>query len=604
MTARDVILDRFNRGDLARAYDLCQVELSRRPDDLWLRHRSVLCLIRSGALERAEQEYRAFRLGEARHDEDCLALGARLLKAFAMEASPSEFAGKARNAASCYGEVFAQTRGHYTGINAASMYLLAGDAALAADYARQVLAISEAAPPEDAEAAYYQLASRAEAYLLLGNSGAANMALRAAMERDPQNHLAHATTLRQLRLVASARGVSAPWLETLAPPRPAHFAGHIFPLGDGPGALDPAAEASLADMLDRVIAEDRIGSVYGAVAAGADIMIAEAALRAGCDLAVVLPVPAQAFIDTSVRPYGDDWLRRCEACLDAASDIKEATTERRIVSELNLNHASAVAMGLARMRAEVLVTSPRQILLYDGQGDTATSGTGHDARAWAAAGLEQRIIPFSRPDATGPADTPPRPDGDGFEPAMRAMLFLDVRGSSRVPDDRIASFVNHVLGALAACCEALEVPALYSDSWGDGMFLVFDRVEAAADAATELRKVFEEVDMEALALPDTLGLRIAGHYGPVHIGTDPLQKRRAPFGGQVAIAARIEQASLPGAVCVSEPFAAVLAMSSESRFRCEYLGRMEVDPLIPELPLYALRAVAPGSQMDSTPGSA
>jgi Flp pilus assembly protein TadD len=67
---RDRIRRRFNQGDLAQAYDLCQATLRTAPNDLWLRHRTVLCLIRSGALERAERVYRDYDLSSAKHDED------------------------------------------------------------------------------------------------------------------------------------------------------------------------------------------------------------------------------------------------------------------------------------------------------------------------------------------------------------------------------------------------------------------------------------------------------------------------------------------------------------------------------------------------------
>ena len=126
---RRVILERFNQGDLARAYDLCLAAAARHPDDGWFKHRAVLCLVRSGALERAELDFRRFRLAEASHDEDSLALGARLRKSMALEARADQVQTLARVAAGQYDRIFAQTGGHYPGINAATLYLLAGDGA-------------------------------------------------------------------------------------------------------------------------------------------------------------------------------------------------------------------------------------------------------------------------------------------------------------------------------------------------------------------------------------------------------------------------------------------------------------------------------------------
>ena len=597
MVHQDDIAERFKQGDLARAYDLCLEALRARPDDLWLRHRAVLCLIRSGALEQAERDFHRFRLADARHNEDCLALGARLLKAIAFESSVEEFPERARAAADRYADVFEQTGGHYPGINAATMALLAGDRARSTDLARRVLETCRRGLPLDPEEAYYRKASEAEAHLLLEQPGAANMALRSAIACDRENFIAHATTLRQLRLIVARLGLNGAWLDALEPPRPAHFAGHLFSSGDGPDAVSSADEAALKSQIATIVERENLGPVHGALAAGSDILIAEAALAAGSALTAVLPVPVPVFIETSVKPFGAAWVRRCEACLEQAADIVEVTSDRRIMSELSLNHASAVAMGMARMRAAVLATSPVQILVFDGdEGGGASSGTARDAAVWRNAELAQSVIPFKRRVRMAPA---PQIVGDdqasGFNTVTRAMLFLDIRGSTTVPDDRIPAFVRDVLGRLAEASETMADSPVYADSWGDGLFLVFGGVGEAARAAVRLQREFSAIDLEALGLPASLGLRIGGHCGPVHEGPDPVQKRAAPFGGQVAIASRIEKVAVPGSIFVSEAFAALLSMSKPDGFRCEYVGRTEIDPLMPDTPLYTLRGVAPGS---------
>lgn len=596
MTLRDDIADRFKQGDLARAYDLCLDALRHRPDDLWLRHRAVLCLIRSGALERAERDFYRFRLAEARHNEDCLALGARLLKAMAFEANAEDFPVLARSAADRYAAVFEQTGGHYPGINAATMALLAGDRERSVDLARRVLESCRSGLPLDPEAAYYQKASEAEAHLLLAQPGAANMALRSAIACDRENYLAHATTLRQLRLIVAALDMPDAWLDALEPPRPAHYAGHLFRSGTGEGMVPPDREVRLKTAIATLLERENIGPLHGALAAGSDILIAEAGLAAGCALTVVLPVPVAVFIDASVRPYGQAWVRRCEVCLEAAADIVEVTTDRRILSEFSLNHASVVAMGMARMRASVLASTPVQLLVFDGEVGRSESGTARDAAVWRQSGLPQHILRFERsvPSAPLPVVTEDATT-DGFDLVIRAMLFLDIRGSTSVPDDRIPTFVQKVLGRLAEVCESGPDRPLYIDSWGDGLFLVFGSVAEAARAAVGLRRAFDAIDLGALGLPPGLGLRIGGHCGPVQEGIDPVQKRTAPFGGQVAVASRIESVTVPGSIFVSEAFAALLSMSRPAEFRCEYVGRTEIDPLLPMTRLYALRSVAPGS---------
>ena len=590
---REQIINRFNSGDLARAYDLCQAGLLDRPDDFWLKHRAVLCLIRSGALERAFAAYHEYRLAEIRHDEDCLAVGARLLKALALEAHGRDFACQAVESARKYADVHARTGGHYPAINAASMFMLAGEPAQAENFAREVLYGSFVNTPATPEEAYYRHASQAEAYLLLGDLPAARSTLKEAFRQDPDNHLAHATTLRQLRLLVSVLGLDADWLQALEPPRPAHFAGHIFGLGEGERQLAISSETRLRDLVDMTLARHNVGAVYGALAAGSDIIIAESALARGCELNLVLPVPVSVFVDASVRPFGDAWRARFDACLERAEKITELTSDRRILSPETINYASLVAMGMSRMRAQVLATRPLQILIAeeaDPEDPHAGCGTLHDGAVWSDCGLDQVRLAYPGQRQAMAAKTQDSGLEPGFRPAMRAMLFLDIAGSSAVPDDRVPHFVRSVLKSLAACCDDLAEPPLHADSWGDGMFLAFTTVEQAARAAESLRLAFAGIDMRAEDLPTSLGLRIAGHFGPVHEGEDPLQKRPSLFGGQVAVAARIEAATVPGSIFVSEAFAAALTMSS-SDFRSEYVGQIRIDAHMPEHRLYALRAL-------------
>ena len=257
---RQTILERFNQGDLARAYDLCLAASAQQPDDGWFKHRAVLCLVRSGALERAELDYNRFRLSEASHDEDSLALGARLRKSMALEACGEDVPRLAAIAAAQYARIFAQTGGHYPGINAATLYLLAGDRQRSDALARKVLGSCSTHHPESAEDAYYRLASQAEAHLLLRDEGAAHMALRSAITCDRENYMAHATTIRQLRMVVRLQRIQAPWLADLEPPRPCHFAGHLFQSGLSTDGITPAREAGLARAIGEALDRESIGA--------------------------------------------------------------------------------------------------------------------------------------------------------------------------------------------------------------------------------------------------------------------------------------------------------------------------------------------------------
>jgi class 3 adenylate cyclase len=63
----------------------------------------------------------------------------------------------------------------------------------------------------------------------------------------------------------------------------------------------------------------------------------------------------------------------------------------------------------------------------------------------------------------------------------------------------------------------------------------------------------------------------------------------------VTTAARLEALAVPGSICVSENFAAVMAMTpmkENQEFSCDYVGRATSQKEETEFPLYRLRKTA------------
>src|SRR5947209_14851229 len=145
------------------AFDLAERALAEHPDDLWLKHRAVLALARAGSTGEAARRFVEYGLGGV-EDEDVAALEARIAKDIAL-AAPDAAArrGGAAHSAALYEAIFRRSGGHYPGINAATMTLLAGDHAGARRLAAEALA---AAGGDDS---YYGAATVAEAQLVLGD---------------------------------------------------------------------------------------------------------------------------------------------------------------------------------------------------------------------------------------------------------------------------------------------------------------------------------------------------------------------------------------------------------------------------------------------------
>ncbi len=509
-----------------------------------------------------------------------MALGARLLKDVALGARGGRRVAFAKASRQGYETLHDQFGGIYGAINAATMTLVAGDHAGAAVRAIAALAIPT---PEGlvGEGAYYELASRAEARFLTGDREAARQTLRAAIALAPTAYAAHASTLRQLEMLCRETGGESAWLDPFRPPVCAHFTGHIF-APDGVGALDGD---ELRQRADDLIRAQGIGFAYGGLAAGSDIVIAEALLDAGAELHVVLPVGRASFIEVSVAPFGADWVQRFERCMARAASIRYAAQDPYRGDEQVFAYSSQFAMGCAVLRAQTLSTEAIQLAIWDGHPTQGPAGVSADLAYWALGGRRRAIIDVKRPP---PAPRQRLAAGQGAQRAMKAMLFADVQGFGALRDDQIPAFIDGVMGNIAEAVGALEAPPLHVETWGDGVFLVFDRPIDAALAALALLEAHRDLDLAALGLPHGLGLRIGGHYGPVHLRTNPLTKAPAVMGAHVVVAARIEPDVAPGSAYVSEALAGALATFHGDVVRCGYVGRTQGRKGFPATPIFSL----------------
>jgi hypothetical protein len=146
--------------------------------------------------------------------------------------------------------------------------------------------------------------------------GAARRRLSRPTPRPCANWRCCAAKPRWTRLAVS---VPAAGLRALHRPHPGRLARRR---PDRRTGRRPAREA------DRVVREQGIGFAYGGLAAGADIVFAEALLEAGAELHLVLPVNLDSFVAVSVAPFGTDWVRALRALLHRAP--RRCATPRRI----------------------------------------------------------------------------------------------------------------------------------------------------------------------------------------------------------------------------------------------------------------------------------
>lgn len=543
-------------------------------------------MARAGAVDFARTEYVRLGLDRVRDDPDTIALGARLLKDVALAARGPRRVAFARASMRRYHELFRRFGGLYGAINAATMTLVAGDLAGGRDLAAAAL---EVPPPPGltGEAAYYEGASRAEAWFLTGDIEAARAVMVEALAQAPRAYAAHASTLRQLEMLCRETGVDPGWLAPFRPPVCAHFTGHILD-ATGKAALDGGPDSDLRRAVDRLLRDQRVGFAYGGLAAGADLIFAEALLEAGAELHVVLPVNRESFLAVSVAPFGRDWVERFERCFARATSVRYASRDPYVGDEQVFAYASQIAMGCAVLRAQTLSTEAIQVAVWDGHPVAGPAGVAVDLAYWAEGGRRRAVVEIRRPSPSCPRRPRDQDLAAPAQRAMKAMLFADVKGFGALRDDQIPAFIEAVMGQMARTVEGLAERPCHVETWGDGLFLVFDHPIDAAVAALALLEAHRALDLRALGLPRSLGLRIGGHYGPVHLRTNPLTKAPAVIGAHVVVAARIEPDVAPGSACVSEALAGALATFHGDRVRCGYVGRTQGRKGFPATPIFNL----------------
>lgn len=371
--------------------------LKADPDNRSLQHSVVLSLARAGALDLAISEYARFGLAQVENDEDIMALNARLSKDQYLRASDTDRRAFAHDAMEKYDAAFEKTRGYYSGINGATMAQMAE---LPREHILERVAAIESILPDPENLTprdhYFIQATRAECALLKGDIVFASIYLRGAIAFDPLNYAAHATTLKQFEMILTERGSSQGWLAPFRPPRPIHFAGRIR-LG-----LTSSQEAELKIQIVDAIQRNDVGAAYGALAAGSDILFAEALLEEGAALHVVLPCRQDCFVEHSVRPFGADWIARFDTCLEQASSVKILTHDGPWPDEVINRICAQVAMGQTILWSQSMRVSPAQLLIWNTQ--NTTSFTAAHASDWALTGHPQ--ITIQVPDLGSGAATP------------------------------------------------------------------------------------------------------------------------------------------------------------------------------------------------------
>ena len=510
----------------------------------------ITALARAGAVGRGWALFVAGGHDQRGGDPAALAVKGRLLKGRGRLAAGAEGRLLFAEAAQAYAAAHAISPAPYLAINAASLRLLAGDVAAAQADAAEVLRLLDA-PVPPADTPYFLSATRAEAWLLLGDQSAAEAALSEAVLADPDGWADRAVTVAQLREISAAHHADASWVDRFAPPASWHFAGHMGVVSGG------AAEAQLTTMLDELWAQRPIGFAWGALAAGTDIIIAEALIARGAALHVVLPCPPVQFEAQSVTPAGADWTPRYRALLNAAASIRSAADSASSVHDpLATAHAGELAIGGALNNAAMLSSTAGQLIVTDEHGGGVN--TARQAELWRAGHGAQHRLTVPR-DAKVEALFPPEQPDPARLLVVHLAIGLDALSAP-------AALTSAHLTALTAPISAVlaELPAGCVRASPEGWDAVLSDLPLA---------------LAAIARLNALGTAAVGaHLAIGSVLRDPASAALVPYGPAPALARRLSALAVAGTALASDALAVTMAARGSGTMHTEiyHLGEAEL----------------------------
>ena len=589
------IREALNAGLNTEALDLARTARPAPSDAAEIHYLGALACARMGAIDEAEQwlaQVDRAQLGDGPLAAEVWSLTGRIAKeryaAAGDRTAAREFALAAIDG---YQRAYAIGGSAYPAVNAATMAMLSGDAALARTLARQ--ALSALGTGGD----HWHHASSGEALLLLDDLDAARRHYTEAHRLAANRFGDIASMRRQLLLIGS--DAAHDLLAVVPAPRVLAFSGHMIDL---PGRATPRFPAGIEDEVARALRERlaRLGPSigYAQAACGADIQFLEAMQDAGMQTHIVLPFAKQDFIRESVAIAGEAWIRRFERVLERATRVVLATEEAFLGDEVLFEHASHLIQGMAFLHAAELSAQPLMLTVLDSASPALVGGTVASARIWR--GTEGRVENIDLAALRGGAYSG---RGGNLKPAaarpaapaatrrtLKSLLFADISGFSKMPEQHTPRFVGMFLETCRTLLDALEHPVADANTRGDALFIIFERPGQAADYALRLQQAMRNVDFTAFGLARESGVRIGLHTGPVYEIFDPVMAKTTYYGTHVNLAARLEPVVQTGHIFVTEAFAASLVAEGEERFSCHYIGAMPLAKQFGQSRLYRLHS--------------
>lgn len=539
-----------------------------------LQYLRILSLASGGSTELASSQYRELQLQPEELSEGWLALEGRLEKDLALRGT-AHAQRHFQNAAQAYLDAYRRWRGSYTGTNAATMWLMAGDTVQSRSLAAEVLQqLASEAPDTAGESdTYFRHVTEAELALLIGDTEGCRQHLVEANLLLKDDAARRSRTIRQLQLICRALSVDPELLSALRLP-PVVLIARSEPWWVTAGQPPTHSIAPLPDAV-------RNGAlVFFGLSDLLDLKLAEALLECGARIYPTLPCPSRLLKRLCAQRWGSSAAMRLERVLNQAERISTIRGFLEAELEWCAQHLHTVSSGLSLLHAQRLSNTWRLLHLRCEPG-----------KLECVTHVEIDNVGEHLPEALAHSRLPPGCEVLPNPPRRRmvGLIFADFAGFHRISDEQLPQYWSEIMQSVAVILDTYGDRVLGRNTWGDALHVVTSDASSATEIATAIQQHIEQHRDQRGGHLSSLELRMAVHYAAAFDGYDPVRKVRNFYGSQFLFTARIEPVTPPGLVFGSEALVAQLALESPGRFSINYAGEIELAKRFGKYRLFAIR---------------
>ncbi len=547
---------------------------------------------------------------------------ASIIKSQALaQTDPEQRINLLRESMDYYARVFSdpELKGSYwLGVNALALGVCLGEFAWVRTHLEGVIEDCESSGsnPDD----FWRLATLAELSLIDLLSGSDTDSAKqthvisnyAAAERVCRDLQQRKSARRNIRLLLSSvaadqsthlEELGAALDRALRPAQVVLFTGHRIDQADRPSARFPLrAVPDFRDALHGYLDTNPVDIGFSSAANGGDLLFIDTLLVRGITAHAILPFNEDQFRDRSVRADADDtqWQLLYDSILSGDRDgtVVWHASQSQIdddVVDAYYAYANRVILGMGILKAQELQGELSGLGLIEPSEDHSGVGSLSAAREWSekdiavkawrpSSGQWESVSPTIRDRASLAA---------GSSVVSRTILFADVMGFSKLSEPAIAGFCEGVLGGVGKLLAALPEPPLELNTWGDGIFAIFETASGGAEFALQLCEMMETNNALGVwpryRLPDTMSMRVSLHSAPVRCLTNPLTVHISHWGQNVSLAARIEPITLPNQVFGSVATAALMATEGSDGLAADFVGMVPLAKNFGSLEIFSIR---------------